>query len=136
MFGYKNERYREFGWLAARFDDLVNYIPARLSSLFIVFAASILQLDYKNSAKVLFRDRLKNSSPNSGYPEAAVSGALNIQLGGAAIYFGEKTEGQVIGAGLREAKPGDIKNANNLALTTTIIFFAALLLFYNLSAMI
>ena len=136
MFGYKNERYREFGWLAARFDDLVNYIPARLSSLFIVLAAGILQLDYKNSAKVLFRDRLKSSSPNSGYPEAAVSGALNIQLGGGSIYFGEKTEVQLIGAGQRGALPGDIKNANNLALTTTIIFFAALLLLYNLSAMI
>jgi adenosylcobinamide-phosphate synthase len=136
MFGYKNERYREFGWMAARFDDLVNYIPARLSSLCIVFAASILHLDYKNSAKVLFRDRLKNSSPNSGYPEAAVSGALNIQLGGAAIYFGEKTEGQLIGAGQRGALPGDIKNVNKLALTTSIIFFAALLLLYNLSVMI
>jgi adenosylcobinamide-phosphate synthase len=136
MFGYKNERYREFGWMAARFDDLVNYIPARLSALCIVFAASILHLDYKNSAKVLFRDRLKNSSPNSGYPEAAVSGALNIQLGGAAIYFGEKTEGQLIGAGQRGALPGDIKNVNKLALTTSIIFFAALLLLYNLSVMI
>ena len=79
---------------------------------------------------------MKNSSPNSGYPEAAVSGALNIQLGGGAIYFGEKTEGQLIGAGQRGALPDDIKNANNLALTTTIIFFAALLLLYNLSAMI
>ncbi len=136
MFGYKNERYIKFGWLAARFDDLMNYIPARLSSLFIVVAAAILQLDYKNSARVLFRDRLKNSSPNSGYPEAAVSGALNIELGGNAIYFGQKTEGQLIGAGQRGAMPDDIKHVNKLALATTIIFFAALLLVYNLSAMI
>lgn len=135
MFGYKNSRYIEFGWMAARFDDLVNYIPARISSIAIVLAAWFLRLDYKNSAKILYRDRLKSSSPNSGYPEAAVSGALNIELGGAAIYFGEKTEGHLIGAGQKCVTPDDIIYTNKLSLTSALIFFIVLLLVYNVCTM-
>jgi len=135
MFGYKNERYIEFGWIAARSDDVVNYIPARLSAAAIVIAATILGMDYKNSFRVLVRDRLKSSSPNSGYPEAAVSGALSIQLGGPAVYFGKPTKGHIIGEGQRAATIADIKRVNQLCLTSTLLFFAALIVLYNILIM-
>ncbi len=131
MFGYRNERYVEFGWLAARFDDLVNFIPARLTALFIVAAAFLLKLDYRNGARILSRDRLKSSSPNSGHPEAAVSGVLNIELGGPAIYFGQRTESPRIGAGQKCASAIDIKSTNRLCIAAALIFFIALLLAYN-----
>jgi len=135
MFGYKNSRYIRFGWMAARFDDLVNFLPARLSSLFIVAAAFLLRLDYKNAAELLYRDRLKSSSPNSGYPESAVAGALGIQLGGPAIYFGERTAGHLIGAGQRQAHHDDIKQANFLCVIAAFLFLGVLLVFYNLFKM-
>ena len=80
--GFKNQRYRDFGWAAAKLDDIANFIPARITGLLIPLAALILGKDFKNSFKIMLRDRKKHPSPNSGIPEAAVAGALGIQLGG------------------------------------------------------
>lgn len=88
MVGYKNDKYMNFGYASAKFDDILNYIPARISGLLVVISAFVLGMDYKNSFRILLRDKNNHSSPNSAYSEAASAGALKIQLGGKATYFG------------------------------------------------
>lgn len=88
MIAYKNDKYIDFGKLAARIDDVFNFIPARITAILIVFISLVLCLDYKQSAKMILRDARKHPSPNSGYSEAGVAGALNIRLGGLNYYFG------------------------------------------------
>ena len=98
MVGYKNERYRYFGWFSARMDDVANWIPARLSGLLLVAATACLRLDWRNAWHTMRRDARKMKSPNAGYPEAAAAGALKVQLGGVSIYFGEPVEKPLLGA--------------------------------------
>ncbi len=97
MVGYKNERYLQFGWASARFDDLVNWLPARLTGALMVIASPLVGLNMKGALRVMFRDGNNHSSPNSGIPEAAAAGALGVQLGGANRYFGEIVEKPAIG---------------------------------------
>ncbi len=97
MVGYTNERYRYFGWFAARMDDLVNWIPARLSGLLLIGASACLHLDWRAAWKAMRRDARKMKSPNAGYPEAAAAGALGVRLGGTSIYFGEPVEKPTLG---------------------------------------
>lgn len=97
MVGYKNDRYLEFGWASARFDDLVNYLPARLTGLLMVLAAPLCALSGKDAWRILRRDCRNHSSPNSGFPEAAAAGALGVRLGGANRYFGRIVEKPTIG---------------------------------------
>ncbi len=95
MFGYKNEQYLEFGRFAARLDDLANYIPARISGLSLVIVAYLADILFQTPSrsvsvwKILCRDHGNHSSPNGGWPEAAMAGALGFQLGGPGRYFGE-----------------------------------------------
>ncbi|MHB8172686.1 MAG: adenosylcobinamide-phosphate synthase CbiB [Thermincolia bacterium] len=89
MVGYKNEKYIDFGWVSARFDDLVNYIPARLTGILLVLAAWIYGLNGRRAITMQLRDASKHPSPNSGYPESAVAGALGIRLGGQNYYGGQ-----------------------------------------------
>lgn len=86
MVGYKNDRYAKFGFFSAKTDDLLNFVPARLSVPMIMAAASICGYDVKKGIRIALRDRLKHGSPNSGHPESAVAGVLNIRLGGPVIY--------------------------------------------------
>ena len=81
MVGYKNERYLDFGWASAKLDDLANYIPARLSVLFLSLGSWIRGQDGLSAFRVSLRDGRKNASPNSGLPEAAIAGALGVRLG-------------------------------------------------------
>lgn len=97
MVGYKNERYREMGWASARLDDLLNLAPARLTGLLMVLAAAVLRLDAAGALRIMRRDGRKPKSPNAGIPEAAVAGALGIQLGGPALYFGQPVEKPTLG---------------------------------------
>ena len=97
MIGYRDDRYRELGWAAARLDDWANLLPARLTGLLMVLAAIPLGLNSWNSLKILLRDARKPASPNAGFPEAAVAGALCLQLGGPATYFGERVEKPTLG---------------------------------------
>jgi adenosylcobinamide-phosphate synthase len=130
MFGYKNERYRAFGWAAARLDDLANFLPARISSLMIPAAAFLLRLDAKGALFILLRDRRKHASPNSGHTEAAVAGALGVQLGGPSPYFGRMVEKPTLGEAVRSIEPQDILRANRLMLLSsaiTLLFFFILL---------
>ncbi len=97
MVGYKNEKYREFGWAGARLDDLLNYLPARLTGFLFVLAAFPLQLNGHAAWQIMRRDAAKHDSPNAGWPEAAAAGALGVQLGGAAIYFGQRVDKPTFG---------------------------------------
>ncbi len=121
VFGYKNERYREFGWAAARLDDFLNFVPARLTGIVMVAAAALSGLHPLRAFATLRRDRLRHASPNSGHAEAAMAGALGVQLGGPASYFGTVTEKPAIGRPGRETGPGDILLANRLFLVATLI---------------
>ena len=114
MFGYKNDKYIEFGYFPAKLDDVFNYIPARLSGYFIVVVSFILGLDYKNSFKIYKRDKNNHSSPNSAHPEAAVAGALNVQLGGPNYYFGKLVEKQTIGDDREKIDINKVNNTNNI----------------------
>lgn len=129
MFGYKNERYLFFGRTAARLDDLVNWIPARISGLMLVPAAFVLGLDRKNAFTIFKRDRLAHASPNAAHPEAAVAGALGIELGGTSIYFGKEIIKPVIGDNHRMAEDRDILRTNDLMLLGSFLFLLAMLAF-------
>jgi len=97
MVGYKNERYLHFGWASARFDDLANYLPSRLTGLLMVLSAPLCALSGKGAWRIMRRDCRNHSSPNSGFPEAAAAGALGVELGGANRYFGKLVEKPTIG---------------------------------------
>jgi adenosylcobinamide-phosphate synthase len=97
MVGYKNERYAELGWAAARLDDVANYIPARLSALLVLLVAAICGLSPRAGWRIIRRDAARQPSPNAGYPEAAVAGALGVRLGGANTYFGQVVEKPFLG---------------------------------------
>lgn len=88
MVGYRNERYTKFGWASARIDDVVNYVPARLTAVLIWISALLPGFDALRSLRVTLRDGSSQPSPNAGYPEAAVAGALGVQLGGLNFYQG------------------------------------------------
>jgi adenosylcobinamide-phosphate synthase len=133
MFGYKNERYLAFGWAAARLDDVVNFIPARLSGLFLVLASFLLGLDGKGSLRIFCRDRLNHASPNSGHSEAAVAGALGVQLGGVSVYFGQAVAKPTIGERTRELADTDILITNRLMLAGSALVIIILLLLRRIS---
>lgn len=97
MVGYRNRRYLHLGWASARMDDLLNFIPARLSALLLVIAAPLAGCSASAAARITLRDRLKHPSPNSGHPEAAAAGALGVRLGGAASYSGIPSWKEYIG---------------------------------------
>ena len=91
MLGYKNDRYLYFGRFAARLDDVVNYIPARITFVLFVIAALLCGKDWKNALRIAARDAAKHPSPNGGYAEAPVAGALHIRLGGHNVYHDKVT---------------------------------------------
>jgi adenosylcobinamide-phosphate synthase len=97
MVGYKNERFIRFGWASARFDDLANWLPARLTGVLMVLAAPLALLSWRGAWRIMLRDGGNHSSPNSGIPEAAAAGALGVRLGGTNIYFGKPVEKPTIG---------------------------------------
>lgn len=127
MFGYKNERYLYFGRAAARLDDLVNFLPARLTALLIPVAAWLLGLDGRQSWRILKRDRFRHASPNSAHPEAAVAGALGVQLGGPSRYFGRPQDKPTIGNPDTPLTAAHIDQTNHLTLATFLLAAALLL---------
>ena len=114
MIGYKNDRYLYFGRVAARIDDVLNYIPARLTGLLFIAVAAILGHDYKQAWNIMGRDAKKHPSPNGGYAEATVAGALGIRLGGHNRYFGKDTFREYMGDAGRELEPIHIKQTIRL----------------------
>ncbi len=126
-FGYKNPTYREFGWLSAKLDDWVNFIPARLTGILIPIAAFILNLNAVQSYRIFARDRLRHPSPNAGQAEAAMAGALGIQLGGLSYYGGEPSNKPTLGDLLTTPRPEHIRGANRLLLVTSGLALALFL---------
>ena len=126
--GYRNQQYLYFGKFAARLDDILNIIPARITGITYVFAAFLAGLDYKNACAVFLKDRWNSFSPNSGYPISAVSGALDLQLGGGAYYSGEYIERAYIGEDRKTANIEDIPKACMLMTITSVIGFIMLIL--------
>lgn len=124
MVGYMNERYRQFGWASARLDDLLNLIPARLTALLMLVAAALLGLRPAGVWRSVRRDAGKPESPNAGWPEAAAAGALGIQLGGAAVYFGERVEKPTLGNPDRPVSIAVYKEMICLMYLTAFLAFA------------
>ena len=120
MLGYKNEKYLYFGRAAAKTDDFVNYIPARISGLLMVITAPIVRLDGKNAWKIFRRDRYKHASPNSAQTESACAGALGLRLAGDAVYGGVVHKKEYIGDALREIEPEDITRAGRLMYAASV----------------
>ena len=123
MLGYKNDKYMYFGRFAARLDDVVNFIPARISAYLMIAAAFIggRQFDGKNAYRIFKRDRFNHASPNSAQTESVCAGALRVQLAGDAVYFGKLVKKKYIGDGLREIENEDIKRANRLMYITAFL---------------
>lgn len=124
MIGYKDEKYLYLGRAAAKLDDLVNYIPARLSACLMTGAAYLLRMDGKNAWRIYRRDRRKHASPNSAQTEAVCAGALQIQLAGDAWYFGKLYKKDYIGDAIRPVEAKDIIRSGWLLYGTAILTFS------------
>ena len=119
MVGYMDEKYRDIGWSSAKLDDVLNFIPARLTALLMALAARLTGLDGKNALRIVRRDHANHKSPNSAWSEAAAAGALHIQLGGTHLYFGKPVEKPTIGDDDRPAEEEDIRKVNRLLYVTS-----------------
>lgn len=134
MIGYKNDRYLYFGRFAAKLDDVVNFIPARLSAMLMLLAATIMPgFSGKDALKIYQRDRKKSASPNAAQTESVCAGALQVQLLGDAYYFGTLHKKDTIGDGKRTVTPERIVEANRLLYGTV---FWGMLLFCGIKAWI
>ena len=120
MVGYKNDRYRYFGTVAARLDDLLNWVPARLTGVLMCLVASLVGLDGAGAWRIFLRDRRKHASPNSAHPEAACAGALGVRLAGPASYFGVVHDKPYIGDDNRPIERADIGRACRLLKATSL----------------
>lgn len=129
MVGYKNEKYKDFGRFPAKLDDILNYIPSRLTAILMIISAYILKYDGKSAYKIWKRDRFKHASPNSAQTESVCAGALNIRLAGDAYYFGELHKKPYIGDNIRPVKKEDIIRANRLMYMTTALMLILSVIF-------
>lgn len=123
MVGYKTEKYRAIGFVSAKMDDIANFIPARLTWLFLVIASFLLKYNSRAAWKIGLRDRKKHTSPNCAYPEGAVAGALDITLGGTHEYFGETVVKPTIGAGASPVTQQQISQTIKLLYTASSCAF-------------
>jgi adenosylcobinamide-phosphate synthase len=125
MVGYQSPRFLYYGRAAAKLDDVLNFLPARIAG-FLMCMAACFGFNASEAFHIFFRDRRNHKSPNSAHTEAACAGALGVQLGGAHNYFGQRVEKPTIGDDLRPLERKDISRANQLALLTAVL---AMLLF-------
>ncbi len=124
MLGYKNEKYLYFGRAAARVDDVLNIIPARITGILTVVSAMLMNYNWKNSWKIMVRDASGHPSPNGGYPEASTAGALNIRLGGFNYYFGKKSFRAYMGDNIEVLTRKKIYEAVMIMYVNTVLFIA------------
>ncbi len=120
--GYRDERYRDFGWWSARTDDILNFIPARLTALVIWGCALLPGYNAIDSVRITFRDGSSQPSPNAGFPEAAFAGALGVQLGGLNHYRGVPSRKPHLGDPIRPLAPGLYKRTRVLLYGSTALF--------------
>ena len=121
MVGYKNERYFYMGRFSARMDDVMNFIPARLTGLIMVWASGLTGHDVRSAMRIFLRDRKNHPSPNSAHSEAAMAGALKIRLGGEASYFGRTHNKPYIGDDTKDPEKEDIREACRIMLTCAVL---------------
>jgi adenosylcobinamide-phosphate synthase len=129
MIGHKNERYKAFGWAAARLDDLTNLPASRLAALWFVLAAALTPgASARDAAQAVWRDARRHRSPNAGWPEAAMAGALGLKLAGPRVYGETLVDDAFMGSGRRDAGVADIRQALRLYRRACIIQALALAL--------
>ena len=121
MVGYHNDKYEYFGKFSAKMDDFFNFIPARLSALCMIAGAGMLHLDNRNALRIYRRDRNKHKSPNAGQTESACAGALHIQLGGDASYFGKIVKKAAFGDPIRRVDRTDILATVDLMTAASVL---------------
>jgi adenosylcobinamide-phosphate synthase len=124
MVGYRNEKYANFGWASARMDDVAGYLPARLTALLLSLAAIITRHDGGQALKIAWRDGRKHPSPNAGWSEAAMAGALGIQLGGPSTYQGVVSEKPPLGDPGEPLRPYHVRSAVTILRTTAWLALA------------
>jgi adenosylcobinamide-phosphate synthase len=133
MIGHRDERYAEFGWAAARLDDLLNLIPARLTGLLICVAALVTPGAFATGAlRIMLRDARKHASPNSGFPEAAAAGALGLRLGGPRVYDAERDDAPWMGDGRSDATAADMERAIKLLIVGFVSAGLTILILWGL----
>ena len=130
MVGYKNDKYMDFGRAAAKLDDIVNFIPARISAWLMIISCAFLGKDFslQGAYKIFKRDRFNHASPNSAQTESVCAGALGLKLAGPASYFGKTVEKKYIGDSIREISLEDIKRANKLMFAAEILLIIIVIL--------
>ena len=128
MVGYLDEKYRDIGWSSAKLDDVLNYLPARITALLMCLAAFFTGMDGKNAWRIVRRDHANHKSPNCAWSESAAAGAMHIQLGGTHDYFGKPIEKPTIGDADRPAQREDIGKVNRLLYVTSGMMMAVILL--------
>ena len=121
-----DEKYRDIGWSSAKLDDVLNYLPARLTAVLMTCAAFLGGLDGKNAWRIVRRDHANHKSPNCAWSEAAAAGALHIQLGGTHEYFGKPVLKPTIGDADRPAERKDIRLAVRLLYITAFLMMAVI----------
>ena len=121
MVGHKTDRYLRFGWASARLDDVANWIPARICAVLMPLAALFCDHGFRSAWRIMWRDHTKHASPNSGIPEAAMAGALRVQLGGPNYYDGERSDKPFIGDPLRQLVPSCVTEATGIMYVTSVI---------------
>ena len=122
MVAYKNKKYFYFGKVAARLDDFFNLLPSRLTGIMIILSSGILRYDMKNAAHIFHRDRYKHESPNSAQCEAPMAGALDIMLGGDAVYEGHIEHKPTLGDDIKQPENKDIKRSINILYLVSLIW--------------
>jgi len=128
MVGYLDEKYRDIGWSSAKLDDLLNYLPARLTALLMCAVCSVIRLDGKNAWRIVKRDHANHKSPNCAWSESAAAGAMHIQLGGTHDYFGKPIEKPTIGDCDRSPCIEDIHRANKLLYASSALMMILIVL--------
>ncbi len=127
MIGHRTQKYQYFGWASARGDDVLNWIPSRLSGIFLAVASAFWLRNGRRAWRIFLRDGRKHLSPNSGWPEAAMAGALQVQLGGTNYYRGECVKRQLIGDDRSSLMPRQIHVAIQLMLIASGMLLAVLI---------
>ena len=121
MTGYKNDKYIKFGKASARLDDILNFIPSRLTALLMIISCFFTGNDAKNAFRIWKRDRRNHASPNSAQTESAAAGALHVRLAGDAVYFGRLYKKPYIGDDDRSIENEDIRRVNRLMYVSSVM---------------
>ena len=135
MVGYKNEKYLHFGRAAAKTDDVLNFLPSRITAVLMILSSALCGLDAGGAWRIFRRDRRKHASPNSAQTESVCAGALGVRLAGDAVYGGVVCKKEHIGDAAREIEAADIRRANRLMYVTAVLLLILTLALKTLAAL-